>query len=122
MTLVHPSGYAFVPDRAAFNRLKLTPPEFSKVEPSPLFLSFSFSSLPVDDRSQVCMPHTLNPTSNCPLRLSCALRLATYALSCPRSLYVRRPTLRSITQGLRYPCDESYTKHELVNSIAHTCP
>ena len=84
MTLVHPSGYAFVPDRAALARLKLTPP-FSGPEPSPLFLLFS--SLPVDkDRSQVCMPHTLNPTSNCPLRLSCALRLATYALSCPRSL------------------------------------
>ena len=85
MTLVHPSGYAFVPDRAAFNRLKFSL-EFSKVEPSPPFLLFSFLSFPVDDRSQVCMPHTLNPTSNCPLRLSCALRLATYALSCPRSL------------------------------------
>mmetsp|Transcript_11215 Transcript_11215/g.46774 ORF Transcript_11215/g.46774 Transcript_11215/m.46774 type:complete len:225 (-) Transcript_11215:1831-2505(-) len=49
------------------------------------------------------MPHTLNPTSNCPLRLSCALRFATYALSCPLSLYVLRPTFRSITHGLRNP-------------------
>mmetsp|Transcript_10803 Transcript_10803/g.26418 ORF Transcript_10803/g.26418 Transcript_10803/m.26418 type:complete len:279 (-) Transcript_10803:228-1064(-) len=97
----------------------LIPGPEPEAPPDCLLVEFLATLASAAYRSHVCIPHTLKPTSACPLRSSCTHLLAMYASSWPRWEYVRRPTFRSMTHGLEYPAvTSSRRRNEAVSPAA----